>query len=96
MSPWSWDTNTVVIRELGGILLPLCGPSEVRQSTLDSVCPKESDWNLESEVRFSFGTGSKCQVYFKSVLGLPKTRGHEESFEGNIFSQYNVFLLPSK
>lgn len=82
------------IRAPSGILLPLCGASEVRRSTLDSVCPEESD--SLAEVRFSFGKGSECQVYFKSVLGLPKTRGHEESFEGNIFSKCNVSLLPPK
>lgn len=51
MSPRSWDTNTVFIRELGGILLPLCGPREVRSQhwTLFVQKSQTGTWSLRSD-----------------------------------------------
>lgn len=49
---------------------------------------------MESAVRFSTGTGNKCQVYFKSALDLPKTRKQEESLGSSWFSHLYVSLLP--
>lgn len=77
-SPPGHGYNTVFIRVPGGILLPLCGPSEVRQSTLDSVCPEESDslagtWSLRSD--FPLEQEANAKFILKVFLVYLKLRG---------------------
>lgn len=81
-------TSVTSVVALSGTPLPLYFPTIVRLPVLGAIYTEKKGFlaGTQTEVRFSFGTGSRCQVYFKSVLGLPKTRGYEDSSEGNILT----------
>lgn len=88
------DTNTLFIRTPSDILLPLCGPSEVSQSTLDSVCPEESDslagtWSLRSD--FPLEQEANAKFILKVFLVYLKLGGMKYSLR--VTYSHNVMYL---